>query len=133
MILRYTIAWFAMMVLAIINGAFREYFYKSKLGDPAANQVSTVILLILVTAYIWLLIKRWPFRSAAQAWLIGIIWFIMTELFEFGMGISAGDSWEKMIGAYNVFAGQLWIFIPLWILISPYLFYRLFRKGGAEP
>ncbi len=63
-------------------------------------------------------------KSAVQAWIIGCMWFLMTEAFEFGMGLTAGDSWSKLVHAYNVFAGQVWIFIPLWVLVGPYVFFR---------
>jgi hypothetical protein len=77
-----------------------------------------------LAGYIWFLTRIWPIKSAAQAWIIGGMWFLMTEAFEFGMGLIAGDSWTKLLHAYNIFAGQVWIFIPLWVLMGPYVFFR---------
>ncbi len=48
----------------------------------------------------------------------------MTEVFETGMGLIAGDSWEKLLYAHNISAGQVWIFIPLGMLVGPYAFFR---------
>ena len=86
MILKYVLAWFGMMILAIINGGFRDFAYKPYLGDLAAHQISTVILMVLFAGYFWFLNTIWPLRSASQAWMIGGIWFLMTEAFEFGVG-----------------------------------------------
>jgi hypothetical protein len=124
MIFKYFFAWFVMMVLAIINGGLRDFAYKSLVGDLAAHQISTVVLVVLLAGYIWFLTRIWPIKSAAQAWIIGGMWFLMTEAFEFGMGLIAGDSWTKLLHAYNIFAGQVWIFIPLWVLMGPYVFFR---------
>ncbi|MGE5808015.1 MAG: hypothetical protein ACM32I_02710 [Nitrospirota bacterium] len=128
MILRYFLAWFGMMVLAIINGGLRDFGYKASVGDLPAHQISTVVLLALLAGYIWLLTRIWPIKSAKQAWIIGVMWFLMTEVFEFGMGLAQGDSWSELVYAYNVFAGQVWILIPLWVLVGPYLFFRFVQK-----
>lgn len=124
MILRYFFAWFGMMVLAIINGSVRDIVYKPRIGDLAAHQISTLILIVLLTGYIWIITRIWPIKSAAQAWRIGIMWFLMTETFELGIGLTAGYSWSDLFHAYNVFAGQVWIFVPLWVLVGPYVFFH---------
>ncbi|HET7319868.1 MAG TPA: hypothetical protein VFK23_12080 [Nitrospirota bacterium] len=128
MILRYFLAWFGMMVLAIVNGGLRDFAYKAYVGDLPAHQISTVVLLALLAGYIWFLTRIWPIKSARQAWIIGVMWFLMTEVFEFGMGLAQGDSWSELVYAYNVFAGQVWILIPLWVLVGPYLFFRFVQK-----
>ncbi len=133
MILKYFLAWFGMMVLAIINGGLRDLVYKPYVGNLPAHQISTVILIVLLAGYFWLLTRVWPIKSAFQAWIIGGMWFLITEAFELGMGrFIEGDPWgktsvssvEPLFHAYNVFAGQVWIFIPLWVLIGPYVFFR---------
>lgn len=128
MILKYFFAWFGMMMLAIINGGLRDFAYKPHVGDLPAHQISTVILIILFAGYFRFLAAVWPLRSASQAWVIGGMWFLMTEAFEFGVGQFGSDSWTTLLHAYNVFAGQVWIFIPLWVLIGPYVFF-CFARG----
>jgi hypothetical protein len=125
LILKYFTAWFGMMMLAILNGGFRDLAYKAHLGELAAHQVSTATLLLLFTGYFWSLVKRWPIKTTKQVWTIGGMWFLMTEVFEFGMGrLIAGDPWSKLFHAYNLFDGQVWLFIPLWVLVGPYVFFR---------
>lgn len=129
MILRYFIAWFGMMLLAIINGAFRDLVYKSHVGNLAAHQLSTVALLLLFAGYFWVLARVQPLKSASQAWQIGGMWFLMTEAFEFAMGrLISGEPWSKLFYAYNLLEGQVWLFIPLWVLVGPYLFHRITTK-----
>ena len=97
MMLKYFFAWFGMMVLAIINGGIRDLVYKPHVGDLPAHQISTVILIILLAGYFRLLAAVWPIKSASQAWVIGGMWFLMTEAFEFGVGrFIEGDSWSTL-------------------------------------
>ncbi len=120
MILKYFFAWFGMMVLAIINGGLRDLVYQSHVGDLPAHQISTIVLILLFAVYFRFLTAVWPIKSASQAWIIGGIWFLMTEAFEFGVGrFIEGAPWSELFHAYNVCAGQFWILIPLWVLIGP--------------
>ena len=132
MILKYFFAWFGMMILAILNGGIRDFVYKAHVGDLLAHQISTVMLIVLLAGYFRFLTTTWPIKSASQAWVIGGIWFLMTEAFEFGTGrFIVGDPWSKLFYAYDVFAGQVWIFIPLWVLIGPYVFFRFVQPKQA--
>lgn len=129
MLIKYIITWFGIMILAVINGAIREALYKSYTGELAAHQISTVILLILITFYLWVLLSYWPLKSSPQAWSIGFIWLLMTLSFEFGVGrFVAGNPWSKLFHDYNLLAGRVWIFIPLWVLSAPYVLSRMRLK-----
>ncbi len=132
MILKYVLAWFGMMMLAILNGTVRDFVYKPYVGDLAAHQISTVILLLLFAGYIWWLTTKWPLTSAGQACTVGIIWFLMTEAFEFGLGLRRGMTWEEMLYTYNLLEGQLWIFIPVWVLVGPYLCFRIHARNSSK-
>lgn len=128
MIWKYFLAWFGMMVLAVLNGGIRDLVYSQSLGGPAAHQVSTVTLILLLAGYFWLVVRIVPFRSRRHAWAIGLLWFALTEIFEFGMGILAGKPWSELLQAYNLFAGELWILIPLWVLVGPPVFFRYVQR-----
>ncbi len=132
MIRKYFVAWFGMMVLAVINGTIRDFVYKPHMDPLSAHQLSTLFLLMLMAGYFWWLRRRWPLASAQQAWLVGIIWFVMTEAFEFGLGLRRGTPWSEMFAAYNVFAGQAWAFIPLWVLVGPYVFHRFVKTRAVK-
>jgi uncharacterized membrane protein len=125
--LKYVLAWFPMLLLAILNGALRDLGYKKYVSDLIAHQISTVTLIILFAFYIGYVINRFLPSSSAQAILIGIIWVTFTLSFEFGFGRYRGNSWSVLLADYNFFKGRIWILIPLWILIAPYLFYKYFK------
>lgn len=128
MIWKYVLLWFPMLVLAVINGAARDGLYKASLGELSAHQVSTVSLIILFSIYIWFVIRRWPPASDGQALLVGLLWLVLTLAFEFGFGrFVAGRSWSFLLQEYNLLAGRVWVFIPIWVALAPYVFYRLQR------
>ena len=127
---KYVLGWFVLLVVAVINGALCDALYKSATGDHAAHQISTLTGILLFGIVIWAMTRRWQIVSSAQAWKIGIMWVVMTVCFEFGFfHFVGGKPWSELLDAYNVFAGQVWVFLLIWVLIAPYVFYRFGRRG----
>lgn len=129
MIIKYISAWLGMMVLAILNGTARDFFYGPMMNNQAAHQLSTILLILLFAGWFWYLSNRHPLESSKQAWGIGTIWLVMTLAFETGMGLFlSGQSWSEIIQQYNILSGNLWVLIPLWIFVGPYVFFRIHQK-----
>ena len=129
MIVKYTLFWFPMVVIAVINGAIRDLTYKACAGEPAAHQISTATGLFLFGIYIWALGLRWKLKSGRQAFAVGFIWLGMTEAFEFlFFHYTAGHSWEQIIQAHNLFEGRLWVLVLIFVAIAPYIRFRLNRS-----
>ena len=123
---KYIIAWFPMIFIAIANGLFREKFLASRLNELQAHQMSTASMIILFGIYVWILFKIWSPMSANQAIFIGLIWLLLTVIFEFLFGhYVAGHSWDKLLNDYNILQGRVWILVLIWISISPYIIYQL--------
>jgi hypothetical protein len=125
--IRYFILWIPMLLIAIANGALRDLVYKKHTSELAAHQISTVTLLIFFGFYIHYIIRRFPPGSDSKALLVGFIWLVLTLGFEFGFGRWRGNSWSKLLADYNLFDGRIWILIPIFIAIAPYLFYKLLK------
>jgi hypothetical protein len=126
--LKYFLLWFPMLLLAIINGIARDLWYKKFVGDIIAHQISTFSLILLFGLYIYLILSIYPPATKTQATLIGIMWLVMTLIFEFGFGRYRGNSWSALFADYNILKGRIWILIPLWVAIAPYIFYKLLKK-----
>lgn len=125
-VLKYTLAWVGLLVVAILNAALRESGYGKFVGELAAHQISTFTGIIFFGLCIWGLSKLWPLESPGQAIVIGTIWLVLTVAFEFLFGhYFMGHPWSKLLRDYNLLEGRLWVLILLWIGIAPYLFYRL--------
>lgn len=126
--LTYALWWLPMIVLAVLNGTTRDLGYKKYVGEIPAHQVSTVSLLILLAIYIGWVIRKHPPSSAAQAIYIGLLWLALTLAFEFGLGLARGHSMSHLLKDYNILKGRIWVLVPLWTAIAPYMFYKLFVK-----
>jgi hypothetical protein len=37
----------------------------------------------------------------------------------------AHHSWQRLFHDYNLLAGRVWVLIPLWVAVAPYLLFRL--------
>lgn len=123
--LKYFLLWIPMIFIAVINGIARDLWYKRHIGDLTAHQVSTLLLMVFLGIYIFFVTKKYPPLSTKQALWIGLLWFVLTLGFEFGFGRFRGISWTNLLESYNIFNGQLWLLVPIWILISPYLFFKI--------
>ncbi|OIR14702.1 hypothetical protein GALL_45080 [mine drainage metagenome] len=127
--MRLLLAWLVMLVVAIVNGALRDLTYGKLLPALFANQISCVSGIVLMGVVIHLYVRRWPFVSATEAWLAGLLWTALTAAFEFlFFHFVAGHSWETLLANYDVMSGHLWPLILLWVCVAPYFFYRFINK-----
>lgn len=117
-----------MLLLAIGNGTVRDLWYKKQMGELAAHQLSTVILMILLGIYMWLIMVKFPPQSVKYAIAIGLFWALLTLIFEFGFGLLWGHSWSVLLIDYHVLKGRIWILIPVWISLFPYLYWLCNKK-----
>ena len=124
--LKYVLAWLLLVMIAMVNGAFREGLYGKYLGELRAHQVSTVSGVLLFGVFIWALVRFRRPESSKQAITIGLIWLGLTVAFEFiFMHYVAGRSWDVLLHDYNIFAGRVWVVVLVWVTVAPYVFYRL--------
>lgn len=126
MLFKYFLLWFPMVVIAIINGSIRQFVFTKFTGELTAHQLSCASGIALFAIYAWLITGIWKIESASQAIIIGLMWLVMTVLFEFVFGhYVMANSWQKLLHDYNFIEGRLWVLILIWTTISPYVFYKL--------
>jgi hypothetical protein len=126
MLWKYTLLWFGLPVLAILNAALRDLFYKKALGELLAHQVSTISLIVLIGLYTWLFSFVWKLQFTSQALIIGLIWVTLTVAFEFMFGhFVMKHSWVKLFHDYNILQGRIWLLIPLWTALAPFTIFKL--------
>ncbi len=129
--LKYFLAWFPMVVIAILNGSLRQYGYAPHLDELLAHQISTATAVLLFGLYIWGVTHYWKIGSARQALGIGLMWLGMTVAFEFLFGhYLAGHSWERLLQDYNLLAGRVWALLLVWVAAAPYVFYRIQNRDS---
>lgn len=126
--LKYSLLWFPLPVIFIANGIIRQFGYAPYMSELAAHQLSTVIGLILLGAYVWAIERLWPLASGAQAAVVGAVWLLLTVAFEFLFGhFVVGHPWSALLHDYNLAAGRLWLLVPLWTALAPWVVHRAMR------
>jgi hypothetical protein len=126
MILRYLLAWFVMLLVAVANGALRDFTYGRYLSELHAHQLSTLSGMILLGIVMWGYVHFWPPASMRQALFIGLLWMGLTVAFEFlFFHFVARHSWAELLSNYEVAQGRMWVFLLAWIVLAPCLFYRM--------
>lgn len=126
MLIKYAFFWVGAVILAIVNGTLREKVYGPRLSELAAHQLASVIAIVLFGLYLLVLNLFWPLESAHQAVEIGVLWLLLTVIFEFVFGrYVMGHSWRRLFNDYNLAAGRLWLLVLAWVAAAPWVVYRV--------
>ena len=120
------IGWLGLVLVALLNGTLRQLGYQNWIGELAARQVATMVMIVLSAGYIWMLHRRWPIPSTGAALRIGGAWVLLTLLFEFGFGSFVERApLSTLLADYDVAAGRTWVLVPIWVLVAPAVIRRL--------
>ncbi len=129
-LIRYLLAWAAMLVIAIANGALRQKILAKFMSELRAHQLSTLIGSVVIGLFIWLVIRIWPPSSGRQALRIGFCWLALTIAFEFFMGlVLAHRPFALVPQDYNILAGRVWVLFLIWLTLAPWIFFHLRTHG----
>jgi len=128
---RALVIWFALLLVAVANGAFREALLIPRFGSQAGHVVSTLMLCagILIVTYLampW--IRPGSLRDAIA---IGLAWLVLTLAFEFGFGRARGKPWAELLADYDVLRGRIWVLVLVTTAVAPYLAAR--ARGFLPP
>ena len=125
------LAWMAMLVVSIANGAFRDYVYGPSVDALTGHQISTASGILLLALVIRVFVRCYPPASLREALGIGAFWTALTVAFEFlFFHYVAGYSWSALLASYDVSSGRVWIFMLLWVFMAPAVFHlRAVRRG----
>jgi hypothetical protein len=115
--------WVAMAVLAVANGAFREVVVIPRIGEYAGHVLSTLLLVVAILLVSGAYFANTPIEyTRAELLLVGVGWTVLTVGFEFLVGYVEGAPVSETVAQYDVLAGQVWILVPLTLLVAPLLF-----------
>lgn len=124
--IKYVLAWIPMVLIGIGNGIARVSTYGKHMSDLRAHQLSTVTGGVLMGLYMYGVSRVLRFESGRHALSVGLMWLLMTIGFEFAFGrFVAGHEWGRLFRDYDLTAGRVWLLFLLWLMLAPYVFYRL--------
>lgn len=122
------------MGLAIANAAFREGVFSPRWGEAAGHIASTITLCLVILGVAGLTIRWIGPGTGWAAFLVGLLWLILTTAFEFLAGhYLFGNSWGRLLADYDVTRGRVWILVLLTTLVAPVAAARLRGLGSTAP
>ncbi|AWB27885.1 hypothetical protein [Halococcoides cellulosivorans] len=117
------IVWLVLAVTAVANGIFRETVLTARYSERRAHRISTAMLVAIILTIAGLYFASFgEAHTLAERLAIGVGWTALTVGFEFLVGHLEDTPVEETIGQYDVRAGEVWIAVPLTLLLSPLLF-----------
>jgi hypothetical protein len=122
-LLKGALVWLLMPIAAIANGALRDLLLAPLVGERAAQILAVLVLLIFIYEITAVFLTRTgPRRRSADLWALGLLWMVLTIVFEIVFfGVFLGVPIPKLLAAYNIFAGELWIAVVTGVLLAPRL------------
>lgn len=130
----YVLAWFPMVVLALLVGALRDFTYGKNLGDEPARRLSIGIAAILIGCYIGALTLMIPFADSRQAMMVGGLWAGITLALDTTIKMLAPVP-PKPVETDDLLAGPsrprspIGLLLVIWIGVAPWLFDFLFWRS----
>ena len=120
--------WFILAVSAIVVATFRIGVLLPPFGEQTAHQLGTILYLIVQFLIIYFFIKKMKIKETKTLLRIGILWVVITIIFEFVFGhYVMGHPWQKLFADYNLLNGRLWVLVLLNNLAAPLISGRMIK------
>jgi hypothetical protein len=120
------VVWFVIILAESVHGTLRTLYLAPLIGDFPARRlgvfIGTLLIFLVALAFIRWINAR---QRTALIW-IGLLWVVLTVLFEVGLGRGAlGYDWDRILIDYDLSRGGLMGFGLLAMLFIPLLAARL--------
>ena len=116
------VIWFAILIVAVANGAVRVDLLIPRFGEELGHVLSTIGLCVAIFAVTWASIEWIGAVTRNDAIAVGLLWLVTTAAFEFlGGQYLFGTPWPELLADYNMARGRVWIFVLLTTTVAPAL------------
>ncbi len=115
------ILWLGIVPCAIMNGVLREIVTEPLLGNAIALPLSGVFLCVMIFAIAYFFIPKIGKGTLATYVLVGLIWFTLTNLFDFSVILASGKPISDFLSMFDITTGNLWSLVVVVCLVSPVL------------
>lgn len=121
-LLRGFTVWLLIIFAESVHGTLRQLFLAPLVGDFTARRIAFFIGMLLIFLITYFFIQWIAAPTIKSLFAVGLMWLILTALFEFGLGILVINySWERMFEDYDISRGGLMGFGLLFMLFVPFL------------
>jgi len=114
--------WLIIVFAESVHGTLRQLFLAPLVGDFPARRIAFFVGLLLIFAITHFFIRWIAAPTIKSLFALGLMWTLLTALFEFGLGIFVMKySWERMLEDYDISRGGLMGFGLLFMWFAPFL------------
>ena len=122
--------WIMIIPIAILNGGFREYVL-AELG-MLALPLSGIILSICIFCIAYFFVPKIRNCYKKDYYIFGVIWFVLTNLFDLFVYIMDGGGFADLLHSYNISTGNTWLLVVLSALFAPSVVMRVRIKKSEN-
>jgi len=120
------VVWLGILLLAMVNGAFREGVLVPRLGSPSGLILSGGLISVLILAVAYVVLPWLGPLPVPGYWYTGLFWLALTLVFEFGFGrLVRHQDWTDLLRAYTFRGGNLWPLVLGVTAMAPWLAARM--------
>jgi hypothetical protein len=131
LLLRAFAVWLLVMAVETVHGILRAVLLVPLVGDLPARQVGVPIGSLLVFAVAWLGVRRIAARTKLQLLGVGLLWVVLTVLFEIGLGrLVLGLPWDRITEDFDLTRGGFLGLGLLFMAVSPLLAAKVRGRHG---
>jgi len=129
-LIRAFLVWLVIIAAETIHGILRGVLLVPLVGDLPARQIGVLIGSLLIFGVACLFIRWIAARTKGQLLGVGVVWVVLTVLFEIGLGrLVLGLPWERITEDYDVTRGGFMGLGLLFMAVSPLLAARVRRPN----
>jgi len=105
-LLRAILVWLVMIAAETVHGILRGVLLVPLVGDLPARQIGVLVGSFLIFGVACLFIRWIAARTMLQLLAVGLLWVVLTVLFEIGLErLVLGLPWERITEDYDVTRG----------------------------
>ncbi|MDI9437176.1 MAG: hypothetical protein QM405_03805 [Euryarchaeota archaeon] len=126
-------AWLMQIIVAGFNFfVLMNLIYQPLWGELVAHQIGMATRIIINLVFAYLLLLHLPdYKDQDLIWM-GILWFLLTLVFEWAGSLSLGRPVNEILVGWNIAAGYWWPYVLLSYLLSPYLVGKILKPGRTQ-
>lgn len=125
MIKKSLLIWLSIIPLAILNAGLREKVLTPLVGAGYSLPISGISLCVLIFFVSLVFVPKLGEGTPRTYWLMGLVWVVLTLIFETGLGFLMGKTLAEVMESYDVRTGNLWLPVVSFIGCAPRLASRL--------
>jgi hypothetical protein len=105
--------------------------YQPLWGEMIAHQIGMITRILINFVFAYLLLLYAEEYHTLDLILVGVLWLILTLIFEWGGSLAIGRPVSEIIVGWNIFEGYMWPYVLLSYLLAPLIVGKIIHQGKS--